>query len=594
MQIRTHDGVLLNAYVARPKGPAKTNLPTVLINTPYLGSCAYASGGCGPPADWSDDLPTPVEDGLDSTFGSYWDEWADRPARLHGLFFTNSLGFPLIHLVKAGYAVALVAVRGTGDSGGCFEWGGRNEQRDTTKVIDWLADQPWSNGKVAMGGYSYMSWTTWQAAVRAPAALKATITGGELTHPWEFSFSPQGSREASSFSFETAFATGFSAHLPGPYSQATFQPTACPAEVVEQGHHWPDYLTDTRDRAFFEERSLRERMKNVRAAVLSAHGFRDIYGHGFQDALMWESLPAGIPKRFVRGWWPHTLPSSYSSSYNATGDTPTLNDEWGSPGWESIVMEWLDAYLRDGPEPERVGVMDFSDGKSWHSTRRGWKVPQEVLHLTSGAARRRPGKASTSFRGPVVSWLNSSYGPEGEFPMYDPGLCDPATFDGVVSATYDTSVLKRPALVAGNAFAYLRLSSDQPRGLVNVEIYDLAPDAHCADPSSSTGTVGVRWLAHGSADLGFYRNRFRARPFPVDKPRWVRIDLLDTAATVPPGHRLRVVLSSGNAFEYRSGRAQDAPLITVSGDSQLILPVFEGTLGGRRPDQHYPPRPFLP
>jgi predicted acyl esterase len=173
-------------------------------------------------------------------------------------------------------------------------------------------------------------------------------------------------------------------------------------------------------------------------------------------------------------------------------------------------------------------------------------------------------------------------------------VCEPATTNGTVAAVYDSAPLSRAALVAGNPFAYLHVSSDQPRGMVSVEVYDVAPDAHCADPNSDTGTVGVRWLSHGAADLGFYRSRFTPTPFPVNSPQWVRVDLLDTAVTVPAGHRLRVVVSYGSAFEDRHGRPQDVPLITIGGDSQLVLPVFGGTLGGRRPAQHYPRRPFLP
>jgi predicted acyl esterase len=149
-------------------------------------------------------------------------------------------------------------------------------------------------------------------------------------------------------------------------------------------------------------------------------------------------------------------------------------------------------------------------------------------------------------------------------------------------------------VLAGNPFAYLNVSSDQPRGLVNVELYDVAPDVRCADPSSETGTVGVRWITSGTVDLAFYRTHFLATPFPVNSPQRVRVDLLDTATALAPGHRLRVVVSAGSAVEHRTGRLQDVPLITIGGDSQLVLPVFDGTLGGRPPAQPYPPRPFLP
>lgn len=591
VRIPAHDGVVLNGWVALPKGP-RQNLPTVLINTPYLGGCIPTGAACPAQPSWGDEIPAEVGDTLDKYHGSYWDEWQTGGTVNR---FGNSLGFPLIHLVKAGYAVALVSVRGTGDSGGCFEFGGPNEQQDAKLLVEWLAAQPWSNQKVAMGGLSYLSYTTWQAAVQAPEALKATVTAGEVTHPWELSFTPQGARNGTSVWYETAYGSWFAAHLPGPTSHPGFQPTLCPGRLVAQAQHGAEWATDTRDRQWFAERSLRERMKDVRAAVLSSQGFYEVAAHGFQDSLMWESLSPQVPKRFIRGWWGHTWPSAYIP--NAAARMPTLNASWGKPGWEAIVMEWLDAYLRDGPEPERVGVTDFSDGTSWHESTRGWRVPQEVLYLGGAEIRPTATAESATFRDAPISSVNSSYGAArayGRFPSYDPAVCDPETFNETVAAVYDSPPLAASTLVAGNPFAYLNVASDQPRGLVNIEVYAVAPDAHCADPNSETGTVGVQWLSSGTVDLAFYNSHFTATPFPVNSPQRVRVDLLDTARTIPAGHRLKVVVSYGSVVEHRVGRLQDAPLITLEGDSQLVLPVLEGTLGGRRPTQRYPERPFLP
>src|ERR671918_141114 len=51
-------------------------------------------------------------------------------------------------LVARGYAVAGFNVRGTGGSGGCLEFFGPKEQRDQAVLVEWLAAQPWSNGRV--------------------------------------------------------------------------------------------------------------------------------------------------------------------------------------------------------------------------------------------------------------------------------------------------------------------------------------------------------------------------------------------------------------------------------------------------------------
>jgi hypothetical protein len=95
----------------------------------------------------------------------------------------------------------------------------------------------------------------------------------------------------------------------------------------------------------------------------------------------------------------------------------------------------------------------------------------------------------------------------------------------------------------------------------------------------------------GSADLSFYNSPFLAHPFPVNKALPVRMDLTDVTYQLAPGHRLAMTLSNGK--EFGTGTL-GAPTITVLGNSQLVVPVAEGTLGGRYPTTTFPPRPFTP
>jgi putative CocE/NonD family hydrolase len=51
------------------------------------------------------------------------------------------------------------------------------DDKDGYDCIQWIAKQPWCNGKVAMWGGSYWGITQWRAAVAQPPALKAIIPG---------------------------------------------------------------------------------------------------------------------------------------------------------------------------------------------------------------------------------------------------------------------------------------------------------------------------------------------------------------------------------------------------------------------------------
>ena len=86
------------------------------------------------------------------------------------LFFRYELNA----LVADGYAVALQDTRGTGRSEGTFNFY-FPEGVDGYDAIEWIASQPWSDGRVAMDGGSYLGTVQWLAALEDPPALKCII-----------------------------------------------------------------------------------------------------------------------------------------------------------------------------------------------------------------------------------------------------------------------------------------------------------------------------------------------------------------------------------------------------------------------------------
>ena len=85
------------------------------------------------------------------------------------------------YFASHGYIFALVDVRGRGNSGGDFEPFAQ-EPRDGHDVVEWLAQQPFCNGKVAMWGGSYAGFDQWATAKEFPPHL-ATIVPAAAAHP---------------------------------------------------------------------------------------------------------------------------------------------------------------------------------------------------------------------------------------------------------------------------------------------------------------------------------------------------------------------------------------------------------------------------
>src|SRR5438874_1241324 len=85
------------------------------------------------------------------------------------------------YFASHGYVFALVDVRGRGNSGGDFEPFAQ-EPHDGHDVVEWLAQQPFCDGKVAMWGGSYAGFDQWATAKEFPSHL-ATIVPAAAAHP---------------------------------------------------------------------------------------------------------------------------------------------------------------------------------------------------------------------------------------------------------------------------------------------------------------------------------------------------------------------------------------------------------------------------
>lgn len=121
------DGVELRADITRPAGPG--SYPSLVLRTPYDQS-------------------------------NIWNSVYSDPLRF----------------VRSGYVVVKQDCRGCAASDGEFyPW--RTEAEDGHDTVEWVAAQPWSDGRVGMLGYSYPGSNQWMAAREQPPHLRAIAPG---------------------------------------------------------------------------------------------------------------------------------------------------------------------------------------------------------------------------------------------------------------------------------------------------------------------------------------------------------------------------------------------------------------------------------
>lgn len=145
------DGVTLRADVFRPLGEAK--VPVLLSYGPYGKGLSFQEGY---PTAWQI-MAEQHPDALEGSSNRYQNWETADPEKW----------------VPHGYALIRIDSRGAGRSPGYLDPHAPREIDDIEQCIQWVSDQPWSNGKVGMSGISYYASNQWRTAARRPPALAA-------------------------------------------------------------------------------------------------------------------------------------------------------------------------------------------------------------------------------------------------------------------------------------------------------------------------------------------------------------------------------------------------------------------------------------
>jgi hypothetical protein len=91
--------------------------------------------------------------------------------------------------VPRGYARMHADVVGTGNSGGCYDYGGKREIETGHDLVEWIAAQPWSRGRVGMTGGSYDGTTATATAISKPKGLATIVPEVAISRWYDYAYS---------------------------------------------------------------------------------------------------------------------------------------------------------------------------------------------------------------------------------------------------------------------------------------------------------------------------------------------------------------------------------------------------------------------
>lgn len=419
----------------------------------------------------------------------------------------------LIHsLVPHGYAVVGLAVRGTGDSGGCNDVFGPAETADINAAIDWLAKQAWSTGRIAFTGLSYDGGAAWSAAATGNPHVKTIIPVSGVPDLYGLMYRNGSSENRATFL--NAAYYGLSIPTTGQQADRPAIRTVCPDAL--QGIAWSEYSTVTGamdPSGFWSQRNRKPLVEaNYEGSIWSVQGLKD-YNVDPSQVIPWvDQLNAsGTKTKQMLGLWYHRYPDMPDSAEG--GWTRRRAD------FAQNLLLWLDSELKGKQVDTGPAVEVQDDLGRWraeahyppHDTQ--WTT----YHLDGHTLRTEPGPRTSVVLYPMVNARGSAVPPS-------PPLGVELGVEGALDLALEPAA--EDLLIVGLPKVHVTATPHGPGGYLGAWLYDARPD----------GTMrGIGWT---TMNLAFADGGTTPRSVVPGEPLEVKMEIQPMDAVVKAGHHL--------------------------------------------------------
>jgi putative CocE/NonD family hydrolase len=222
------------------------------------------------------------------------------------------------YYARRGYVVAVQDCRGRFASSGTWE-PFVDEPQDGYDTIEWLASQPWSNGKVGMIGGSYVAWVQWWAARERPPHLVTIIPNVSppdpfYNIPYEYGvFMILGAIWWADI-LETEATADLSGVAMSKISEKKYHKLLYSLPVIDldkkvlgkENPYWRKWIEHPNNDEYWERANFLDYLKEVRIPVFHQSGWFD--GDGIGSKLNYARMKShGHPfQKLILGPWGHT------------------------------------------------------------------------------------------------------------------------------------------------------------------------------------------------------------------------------------------------------------------------------------------------
>ena len=569
-----------------------------------------ASAAPVPPPDPSQTIPIQVawnqkiamRDGVKLSATIYRDpKQTERVPAIVGMtpYIAAHMAKQGVYFAQRGYVFVAIDSRGRGNSDGAFV-PGRVEAKDGYDAIEWVAKQPWCNGKVATWGGSWLGFTQWSIAKEFPPHLAAMAPTASVYPGVDY---PQPNGIFMSYMLRwLAYVHGRALNggifdndalwINADWQQLS---SGLPFTDLDQitgvtGTVFRTWLAHPREDAFWQAITPRPAdYAKLRIPILTITGHYDDDQLGaltyYDRHMTYGTAEAKARHWLVIGPWDHGGTRRPKTELGGVtfGPSAALN-------MEELHKAWYDHVLKGGPIPEllkdrvaffvmeRNAWMYASDLRQVEGTPLAFKL--DATGAVAGDVTRSAHLALTAPRATATIALIAD--PRYLPPRDELGVERPeflrnqrdAYTDLRSRVVWHTAPFAAETVLAGRPRLRLQVASDQPDADLYADLYEVLADGTAVQ------------LASTMVRLRYRKGGIGATPMVPGKPERVELPPFSLfARSIAKGSRLRLVLNAGPVWGWqhnthtggdlaaeplRNGRVATITLAT-GGDSDSVL-----------------------
>ena len=544
------------------------------------------------------DARVPMRDGVHLSADIYLPD-------LTGAYPTVVIGTPYDNTMKShvemaaffvsnNYAFIVYDVRGRYDSEGDF-YPFFNEGPDGYDLIEWAAEQPWSNGKFGMMGGSYRGWIQWATAKEQPPHLTTivpTATGGNWMKEFPFFNGVPCLWMFGWLNFVGSHTNQSLAGITADWERIynTLPISDLPEALGREMPIWKEWMSHLDLDKFWRDISFTsEDFNKIKIPTLTITGYYDGDQPGamcyYRGAI--QHGPNPTQQYMIMGPWDHggtRFPKRILGGVDFTLESQM--------DMKYVHLAWFDRWLKD----KKDSIKDWPYTKyyvmnqnKWIHSDEHWPLePKHVslyldsigaanTHLGDGKLVKKPesGKTDTYIYNP----LNPAK-PVSNFDFYGSGEEAPLDKRYLLRRddhlVYTTEPLEESVTIVGSPVTELYVSSDCPDTDFFVGLMDVHPDG--SSILVSEGLMRAR-----------YRNGLEKQELMEPEIVYkITIPMSHTGIEFKPGHRIRLSVTSSMYPRYGRNNNTGNPVNTdtetriatnkvyhgAKHPSRLLLPIF--------------------